>query len=118
MHAITLTNTIATHPTTYAQLRAEYLGVVSRVTAAHFRAYLAAMERLAAPPATPADVIGVPPDAAAAAAAGAGGAGGAAAAMAQLGSGVLGAVGGLFGGRPAAPGRDATVRQRRRRLAF
>jgi hypothetical protein len=81
------------------QLRTEYASVVGRVLAAHFRTYLSAMEKMAAPVAGQGDVLGVPPDI--------GGAGGAAAAFS---GGVMAAMSGAMGLLGRGMGRATTVR--------
>lgn len=41
------------------QLRAEYVGVMSRVLAGHFKTYLVALEKMVSPVAGPTDVLGL-----------------------------------------------------------
>lgn len=78
----------------HTQLRAEYVSVVSKVLASHFKTYLSAMEKMVSPVAGQGDVLGVAPDS-----------GAGASSLAQFGGGVLGAMG-LFG---AAKGRPTSV---------
>lgn len=80
------------------QLRAEYVSVVSRVLAAHFRTYLSAMEKMVAPVAGQGDVLGVPPELA-----------GAAGAMGQFGGSVMSAMSGAMGLFGKAQGRATSV---------
>lgn len=76
--------------------------MVGRVLAAHFRTYLSAMERMAAPLAGASDVLGVPPEGGA----GGGSAGGAAA---QFGGSVMNAMSGAMGLFGRAQGRATSV---------
>ncbi|KAG2482867.1 hypothetical protein HYH03_018212 [Edaphochlamys debaryana] len=73
-------------PDVYTEIRAEYVSVLSKILASHFRTYLGAMEKMQASVAGAGDVLGAPES----------GAGG-------------GGLGGLFGGKSAArPTTEAT----------
>lgn len=84
--------------------------MVGRVLAAHFRTYLSAMERMAAPIAGAADVLGVAPD-------GAPPGGGGGGAAAQFGGSVMSAMSGAMGLFGRAQGRATSVSSRGRRGA-
>jgi hypothetical protein len=86
-------------PRPLLKLRTEYATVVGRVLAAHFRTYLSAMEKMAAPVAGQGDVLGVPPEASTS---GGGLAG-------QFGGGVMSAMSGAMGLFAKAQGRVTTV---------
>lgn len=46
-------------PVLALQLRNEYVGIMSRVLAGHFKTYLVSLEKMVSPAAGPADVLGV-----------------------------------------------------------